>query len=212
MVPKLNSEEIYGVYKLKKSLACRYIIQKKSKHDREWKECARVGPQTSARVSSLKSGEEYAFRVIAKNKAGESKPSEPSRSQVAKHRNLAPKIDRAAMKAVTVRVGQSVEFNVGVTGEPPATKNWSFKSKPLDEAAGKTITVRDEDYMTHFVLRSATRAHAGTYTVSGGRVSESKKKTRSSAVKSDKRKRKRRAQRRGHRSWQGLSRRIQHLN
>lgn len=46
-----------------------YIIEKKSKHDREWKEALKVhGAQTEGEVLGLKEGEEYQFRVKAVNK------------------------------------------------------------------------------------------------------------------------------------------------
>jgi hypothetical protein len=77
------------------------------------------GPECNATVTGLKEGEVYQFRVKAVNKAGPSEPSDPSRTQVAKNRNLAPKIDRSAMKTVTIKVGQTVEFHVPVQGEPP---------------------------------------------------------------------------------------------
>lgn len=63
-----------------------YIIEKKSKHDRDWKECVQVGPNCEATVTGLKEGEEYEFRIKAVNKAGPGDPSDPSRKLLAKAR------------------------------------------------------------------------------------------------------------------------------
>lgn len=67
------------------------------------------------------------------------------------------------MKTVTIKVGQTVEFHVPVQGEPPPDMEWTFGGRPIEDCFGKTITVKNEEYKTNFVLRSAVREHAGTY-------------------------------------------------
>lgn len=62
-----------------------YLIEKKDRFSPRWtkvKETAIM--ETVYTVVDLKEGTEYQFRVIAKNKVGESKPSEPSDTKVAK--------------------------------------------------------------------------------------------------------------------------------
>jgi predicted phage tail protein len=120
-----------------------YIVEKKSKHDRNWKECGRSqGPACSAHVDGLKEGDEYEFRVVAVNKAGPGEPSDPSRKMIAKNRFEAPRIDRSTMPNVTVKQGQTVEFKVKVTGEPPPNKEWFYNDRPIgDVDTLKTITV-----------------------------------------------------------------------
>ncbi|KHJ77567.1 fibronectin type III domain protein, partial [Oesophagostomum dentatum] len=146
-----------------------YIIEKKGKHGREWQECGKVsGDETTATIMGLKEGEEYQFRVKAVNKAGPGEASDPSRKVVAKPRNLKPWIDREKMKTITIKVGQDVIFDVPVRGEPPPTKTWTFNDKPIDD---KKISIVDEDYRTEFVLRVATRAHAGKYTLTAKNAS-----------------------------------------
>lgn len=36
------------------------------------------------------------------------------------------------MKNITIKVGQSVDFNVPVSGEPPPDCVWVFKEKAID--------------------------------------------------------------------------------
>ncbi|CAJ0936046.1 unnamed protein product, partial [Mesorhabditis belari] len=144
-----------------------YIIEKKSKHGKEWQECAKVGPQCEADVLNLKEGEEYQFRIKAVNKAGPGEASDPSQRVTAKPRNLKPWIDREAMKTITVKVGQDVEFDVPVRGEPPPDKVWTFNEKPISDK----IRVNNEDYRTHFVLKGAQRAQAGKYTLTATNAS-----------------------------------------
>ncbi|CAA98064.2 Twitchin [Caenorhabditis elegans] len=150
-----------------------YVIEKKGKHGRDWQECGKVsGDQTNAEILGLKEGEEYQFRVKAVNKAGPGEASDPSRKVVAKPRNLKPWIDREAMKTITIKVGNDVEFDVPVRGEPPPKKEWIFNEKPVDD---QKIRIESEDYKTRFVLRGATRKHAGLYTLTATNASGSDK-------------------------------------
>ncbi len=56
-----------------------YIIEKKSKHGREWAKAADIQkPVCKGTASGLKAGEEFQFRVRAVNKAGPGEPSGPS--------------------------------------------------------------------------------------------------------------------------------------
>uniref|UniRef100_A0AC35U477 Twitchin n=1 Tax=Rhabditophanes sp. KR3021 TaxID=114890 RepID=A0AC35U477_9BILA len=141
-----------------------YIIEKKSKHSRDWQECGKVtGADTEAEVTGLKEGEEYIFRIIPVNKAGPGEASDPSRKILAKARNLKPHIDRESMKTITIKVGQSCQFDVPVRGEPAPTYVWSFNEKPIDLNNNNHIRITDEEYKTQFALRNATRKHAGRY-------------------------------------------------
>lgn len=74
------------------------------------------GDALAATVPGLTPGEEYEFRLVAVNKGGASDPSDPSKSVVAKPRNLAPKI--GPVQEITVRAGQAINFEVTVEGEP----------------------------------------------------------------------------------------------
>ncbi|KJH43663.1 fibronectin type III domain protein [Dictyocaulus viviparus] len=148
-----------------------YIIEKKGKHGREWQECGKVsGDETIATIVGLKEGEEYQFRVKAVNKAGPGEASEPSQKVVAKPRNLKPWIDREKMKTLTIKVGQDVEFDVPVRGEPPPEKTWTFNDKLINDSK---IKITSAEYNTRLVLKGATRAHAGKYTLKAENVNGS---------------------------------------
>lgn len=63
-----------------------YIVEKKDKHGR-WEEALVVKDgKTACTVPNLKEGEEYQFRVIAKNKAGPGQASDPTDSVICKTR------------------------------------------------------------------------------------------------------------------------------
>uniref|UniRef100_A0A1B0CYV7 Uncharacterized protein n=1 Tax=Phlebotomus papatasi TaxID=29031 RepID=A0A1B0CYV7_PHLPP len=70
-----------------------YIIQKKEKGSPYWVTAAHVPTNTcKATVPELTEGQEYEFRVIAVNKAGQSEPSEASDKVTARARNVPPRI------------------------------------------------------------------------------------------------------------------------
>lgn len=64
-----------------------YIVQKKEKGSPYWVNAVHVPKgQTNTTVPDLTEGQEYEFRVIAVNAAGQSEPSEPSDLVTAKPR------------------------------------------------------------------------------------------------------------------------------
>uniref|UniRef100_A0A0N5D1Z0 non-specific serine/threonine protein kinase n=1 Tax=Thelazia callipaeda TaxID=103827 RepID=A0A0N5D1Z0_THECL len=139
-----------------------YRIEKRSKYGR-WEPALIVpGDSTTATVPDLVEGEEYEFRIIAVNKGGPSDPSDPSVAVIAKPRNLAPKIDRSALK--TVRAGQMITFDVSVEGEPPPKITW-FNPEGREVKRGGRVKLDNPDYKTKLQIRSSERSDSGTYTV-----------------------------------------------
>ncbi|MCP9266046.1 Twitchin [Dirofilaria immitis] len=146
-----------------------YIIEKRKKHTKDWIECSRANSsECEANILGLKEGEEYQFRVRAMNKAGIGEPSDPSKKIILKHRNLKPHIDRESMKSIVIKVGQSIQFNVPINGEPPPEKIWMLNDKPIE--GDKHFTITNEDYRTMCVLKNAMRKHAGKYVLTASNI------------------------------------------
>lgn len=139
-----------------------YVIEKKDKNGR-WEEALVVpGDQITATVPSLKEGEEYQFRISARNKAGTGDPSDPSDRVVAKPRNLAPHIHREDLSDTVIKVGASLKFTVHIDGEPAPDVTWSFNGKGIGESKAQ---IDNEPYISKFALAKAVRKQSGKYTI-----------------------------------------------
>lgn len=140
-----------------------YIIEKKEKGG-DWEKAAEVGPDaTDATVGKLTEGKSYEFRVRAVNKAGPGEPSDASDMIVAKPRRLPPKIDRTNLQKIKIKAGQNFNFDVAVSGEPAPETEWKLKDSKV--RTGGNVKLTDEPYNTKLVVRGATRANSGVYSL-----------------------------------------------
>ncbi|XP_073811656.1 projectin protein bent isoform X33 [Musca autumnalis] len=140
-----------------------YIIEKKDTNTGKWQKALETKtPANTARVNDLIEGTKYQFRIRAVNEAGESKPSEPSDTLLAKCRFAPPKIDRTNIKDITTKFGTHVRLDIKISGEPPAVKTW-FHNKARIE--GDEVTIDIEPYKTKFTIPFAKRLHTGRYTI-----------------------------------------------
>ncbi|KAG1672466.1 Twitchin [Nymphon striatum] len=144
-----------------------FIIEKKDKYSPDWLPAAEVsGDETKARIPDLVEGNQYEFRVRAVNKGGPGEPSEATKPHTARHKNLAPRIDRNAMKDVRVKAGQPIDLEVPVQGEPPPTKKWTLDDNPV----GLNAKIQNEDYKTIFSIKSAQRGDSGVLALTASNV------------------------------------------
>lgn len=141
-----------------------YIIEKKEQNGTKWSKAADVsGNKCETRVTGLSDNIPYQFRVKAVNKAGQSKPSEPSEPVTAKARYVAPRIDRTNLKNITIKANQPFKFDVNVTGEPAPTISW-FQNKARMETKDN-VTVDIEPNRTKISVLLASRKNTGTYVI-----------------------------------------------
>lgn len=142
-----------------------YIIEKKDSLSAKWQKVHETkGPKCETRVPDLVEGHKYQFRVKAVNKGGQSKPSQPSDTLLAKDRFAAPKIDRSTLKDLSVKAGQPIKIDVKISGEPPPTKTWFLNKERLDSPRDD-LHIESEDYRTKFYIPSCTRQHNGKITI-----------------------------------------------
>ncbi len=142
-----------------------YIIEKKEvEYSSIWvKAVVTETDDLEYKVADLSENSKYKFRVKAVNKAGPGPPSEPSEEVTCKTRNAPPVIDRTNLDFLRVRIGESIKFDVKVTGEPPADKVWVLNGVEMKNTAALSLTF--EDYKTRFHIVSAKRSDSGTYVI-----------------------------------------------
>ena len=154
-----------------------YIIEMKDKMSLEWTPVLTTPDEKCAgTVTGLKENQVVQFRVRAGNKAGVGDASEPTENHLVKHRNLAPRIDRNALKTVTIKAGRSHKWAVDVRGEPPPTMVWCWRDDvPLSNTA--RITIENTDNHTEFTLVEAVRKDGGKYTLKAENANGKDKET-----------------------------------
>ncbi|CAD7001755.1 unnamed protein product, partial [Ceratitis capitata] len=138
-----------------------YIIQKKEKGSPYWANTQHVkADKTAITVPGLTEGQEYEFRVIAVNRAGQSEPSEPSDLVMAKTRYLAPKII-TPLQDIRIKAGLIFHTVVDFIGEPTPEVMWNQNNITLTSNERSTITSIGHHTVVHIV--NCQRNNSGTY-------------------------------------------------
>lgn len=141
----------------------------REKGQRGWTDaCTVPGDKTAAKVTSVDEGKEYEFRVVAKNKAGPSEPSDTSKSVITKPRNLAPRIDRKNLQKKVIRSGQLLRIDIDIQGEPVPKVEWTMENEPVYNT--DRLKIVNEDYKTLFTLQKAKRLDRGIYKITAKNI------------------------------------------
>ncbi|XP_014665457.1 PREDICTED: twitchin-like isoform X3 [Priapulus caudatus] len=150
-----------------------YVIEKKDENG-DWAKAIEIPAvpgvtDVKGTVPDLIEGTKYEFRVRAVNKAGPGEPSDASRAQVAKPRNLKPKIYKDRMEPIRIKEGQKIEFLVPFDGEPMPEVTWLKNDIPIDPSPRTSIVnTADEKTVkkqTQLTTNDAVRHDSGMYTL-----------------------------------------------
>ena len=111
-----------------------YKIEKRNTKTLKWVPCETVGriTQCQGTVNDLKEGQEYEFRVIAQNAAGDGEPSAPTSPIIAKTKIIGDKPTLLEpMKDLRVLVGESAHFIAKIKAKPFPDIKWSLNDRNL---------------------------------------------------------------------------------
>lgn len=94
--------------------------------DEKAKKEKRKKKKVKAKIEGLKEGDNVQFRVRAKNKGGLGEASDPTDMHRVRPKKMKPRIDRNAMKSITLKAGKTTYFDVPVRGIPAPEYVWSI--------------------------------------------------------------------------------------
>jgi hypothetical protein len=115
-------------------------------------------------VDGLPEKEQFEFRIIAVNKAGESEPSKPSDIVFTEDEPSRPILDLSGLKDITVRAGETITFTIPYTaGRAKPTVDVLNAGQNIYEDERTSIDVDDERIV--FTTKDSKRSDAGPYKV-----------------------------------------------
>ena len=141
-----------------------YIIEKRLSNDDLWQKCGETKQQLErGKATGVEVGQTYNFRIRAQNAGGVGPPGPESDNLKCRYKALKPRIDRKCLREITIAIGETLEFNVDIQGEPAPDTTWVKDGKTLSDSDTKRIT--HKPYKTSFYVDEATRKDDGIYLV-----------------------------------------------
>ncbi|XP_069132543.1 twitchin-like isoform X11 [Argopecten irradians] len=148
----------------------KYVIEKKERGKDNWEKGVEIpGSECQGTVEGLVEGKEYEFRVMAKNKAGLSKPSVVSPPVTTKARRVKPRIvNKDKLSTVRVKAPKDFDMTVDYVGEPAPNVTWTRQL--LDdkvetvEAGGDVVVNNDTPKKSTINYKKTVRKDTGMYT------------------------------------------------
>lgn len=144
-----------------------YIVERKELPDSCWLKCNFTNLlETFLEVTGLTEGEQYDFRVIAKNSAELfSAPSETTGPVTVQHDVEPPKIvmEDKFRQAVVVKAGELLRIDADISGRPNPTVFWLKNGRNIGTTGRVEITATKAH--TSLIIRECVRKDSGQYTL-----------------------------------------------
>ena len=108
------------------------VIEKRLANDDLWMKCGETKTKYErGKATGVEVGQTYVFRVRAENAGGVGPPGPESDNLKCKYKALKPRIDRKSLREITIRVGESLSFDVDILGEPAPDTTWTKQSSQI---------------------------------------------------------------------------------
>lgn len=139
-----------------------FVIEAKPKGTDKWIVVGNTKNLTYA-VEKLNMGDEYDFRVKAKNDAGYSEPRETLASVLVKEPHIEPAADLSEItnQLITCLTGNTFTIDVPISGRPAPAVSWKLEEMRLKNSDRVTIKVAKD--RTTISVKEAMRGDGGKY-------------------------------------------------
>lgn len=139
-----------------------YVIEAKPKGTDKWAVVGNTKNVTYV-VEKLNKGDEYDFRVKAKNDAGYSKPRETLAPVLVKEPHIEPAADLSEItnQLITSRSGSTFTIDVPISGRPTPKVTWKLEEMRLKNTDRVSIKVAKD--RTSISVKDAMRGDGGKY-------------------------------------------------
>ncbi|XP_026681919.1 twitchin-like [Diaphorina citri] len=139
-----------------------YIVQKRKKGG-DWVDANSVPvPNPVHTVGNLSEGEEYTFRVIAVNEAGNSEPGKQSGPVIVEEQPNKPVMDLSGVRDITVKAGEDFSIHVPFMAFPQPAAFWFANDSIIDDSdtrVHKQLTMNSAS----LVVKNSQRSDGGQY-------------------------------------------------
>lgn len=74
-----------------------------------------------------------------------------------------PTIDETCLQDITVKVGETIQYNVPISGEPPPSAHWTTKQSTV--RTGERFSVDNSEKVARLKIDNAERGDSGVITL-----------------------------------------------
>ncbi|ETN78588.1 immunoglobulin I-set domain protein [Necator americanus] len=144
-----------------------YVVERREKSEKDWRT---VGTTPAEGLGThyltddkVVEGTEYYYRVRAVNKAGPGDPCDHGNAVKIKAKPVAPEFPGGGIKDLRLKVGETIKYDVAITGEPVPEVSWVVDGKPL-KPVGR-VKMSTERGKTKLKIENAERSDSGQFTI-----------------------------------------------
>uniref|UniRef100_A0A8C8R9T9 Titin n=1 Tax=Pelusios castaneus TaxID=367368 RepID=A0A8C8R9T9_9SAUR len=144
-----------------------YIVHKRDTTTTVWETVSAAVARTTLKVTKLKTGSEYQFRIFAENRYGQSfaLESEPIVAQY-------PYKEPGPPDTIVVNAGEMFKLEADVHGKPLPTIKWFKGDKEVEETA--RCEIKNTDFKALVIVKDAIRVDGGQYILQASNIAGTK--------------------------------------